>query len=147
VLTGTTAIPAGDYACSLIVDDTFTSGTATASFTVTVDTTPAVAALAAQTVHVGRPISYDISGLITDPDGIERTSLTYTVVENGQNELPDWLTFTPATQIFTGTPLLSDGPHTIDVKATDIKGISSTISSFVLTLTPNNAPVYTPLDD
>jgi len=100
-----------------------------------------------QTVHVGRALTYDISGLITDPDAGERATLTYSVVENGQGDLPDWLSFDHTTQIFSGTPLIHSGPHTIEIQATDSHSLSSTLTSFLITLTVNNPPVYTPLAD
>ena len=64
--------------------------------------------------------------------------MTYTA--SGQ---PDWLTFTPATRTFSGTPLEADTPntHTIEVTASD--GTLSASASFTLTVVAvNDAPGF-----
>ena len=48
-------------------------------------------------------------------------SLTYSATKSDGNALPSWLTFTPATRTFSGTPLNADvGTLSINVTATDL---------------------------
>ena len=65
---------------------------------------------------------------MADPEG---NAVTYTA--SGQ---PGWLTFTPASRTFSGTPLEADTPdsHTIEVTATD-DGTPEASSSATFTLT------------
>ncbi len=77
-----------------------------------------------------------------DPDG---DALFYTAALSGEYPLPDWLSFTSVTRMFTGTPTPADqGQYTIRVKAEDdFGGAAST--TFVITVMPisggNNPPV------
>ena len=62
------------------------------------------------------------SNTFSDPDG---DSLTYSAALSSGSSLPTWLTFTPATRTFSGTPAHSDGGTiTVRVTATDPGGLS-----------------------
>ncbi len=63
------------------------------------------------------------SNTFTDPDG---DTLTYSAALSSGSALPSWLTFTPATRTFSGTPAQSDGGTiTVRVTATDPGGLSA----------------------
>jgi hypothetical protein len=54
-------------------------------------------------------------------------TLTYTATKSDGSALPAWLTFTPATRTFSGTPAIGDiGTTSIKVTATDSGGLSVT---------------------
>ena len=89
---------AGTVTCTLTAADGFaTPGADSDNFDIIISTPPVIAALTDQTVIAGRPLSYDISGLITDPDTGHRAALTYSTTEVGQGDLMDWLSFTSGT--------------------------------------------------
>lgn len=72
----------------------------------------------------------------SDADG---DVLTYTATLADDSPLPGWLTFTPATRIFSGTPLREDvGSLSLKVTASD--GVHSTTDVFALTITLTNEP-------
>ncbi|MGC1242924.1 MAG: putative Ig domain-containing protein [Chryseosolibacter sp.] len=64
----------------------------------------------------------------------ENSPLTYSAALAGGAALPSWLTFTPSTRAFSGTPA-DPATLTIDVTASDGQGGSVT-DSFVLTINP-----------
>ena len=68
-------------------------------------------------------------------------SITYSAALSGGGALPTWLTFTAATQTFSGTPANGDvGTIDIDVTATDAGGLNNT-DTFTLTVNnTNDAP-------
>lgn len=76
----------------------------------------------------------------TDADGGD--SLTYSATLGNGNPLPAWLTFDPATQIFSGTPANGDvGILDVTVMATDTAGASA-IAGFALNIVNvNDAPM------
>ena len=81
--------------------------TSTASLTVTIhgaNDAPVLAAQTAnQTANVGSLFSLPLqAGTFTDVDGGD--TLTYTATAADGSALPAWLTFTPATRSFSGTP-------------------------------------------
>jgi len=76
-------------------------------------------------------------------------SLTYSATLANGAALPTWLSFSPTTRTFSGTPLNSDvGMLNLAVKATDSNGLSAT-DSFALTIqNVNDAPtVANPIAD
>jgi len=63
------------------------------------------------------------AGTFNDPDG---DSLTYSATALNGAALPSWLTFTPGTQKFSGTPTLANvGTLGVQVTATDPAGLSA----------------------
>ena len=109
------------------------------TFTITVtpvSEAPTVAnPIADQTAPLGEAFTFDIPlNTFADPDN-DPLTLTATGV-------PSWLTFTPATRRFSGTPTATDPtPSTITVTATD--GTSSVNDTFIITVLPNSAPSFT----
>ena len=74
------------------------------------------------------------AGTFTDPDN---DPLTFTATLANGDPLPDWLTFNPLTQIFTGTPPRGFvGP--IELKVTASDGTDSLPDNFLLTVTASN---------
>ena len=95
-----------------------------------------------QSVRAAEAFSYQFAAdTFTDPDG---DSLTYSATG-----MPTWLSFTPATRTFSGTPTAADVTATalsITVTATDPEGASNR-SSFQLTVlaasvTPDTSPAF-----
>ena len=75
----------------------------------------------------------------TDPNG---DNITYTASLTDGSPLPAWLTFTPSTRKFTGTPRVCDAPasYSITVTATDDGPIPQSASkSFTLTVAGTGA--------
>jgi Putative Ig domain len=64
------------------------------------------------------------SNVFSDPDA---DTLTYTAALAGGGSLPAWLTFTPATRTFSGTP---DAAGTVNVRVTASDGTLSTFEDF-----------------
>lgn len=75
-------------------------------------------AIPSQNAGVGLAYSFAFAATsFADP---ENQTLTYTATRGDDTPLPAWLTFTPATRQFSGTPTLADsGTYTIKVTATD----------------------------
>ena len=71
-----------------------------------------------QTATEGEAFSFAFdAGAFFDADG---DTLIYTATLSDGSDLPDWLTFTPATRAFTGTPADRDvGTHRVKVTARD----------------------------
>ena len=61
-------------------------------------------------------------------------TLTYTATKADGTALPSWMTFTPSTRTFTGTPQLSDA-GTVSVKVTASDGTASVSDTFDITVT------------
>jgi len=77
-------------------------------------------------------------GTFTDPDPNDH--LTYTVALSEGLPLPDWLTFDPATQTFSGTPTNADvGSIIIMVTAQD-EALATATTHFTLTVINVNDP-------
>ena len=119
----------------------------TTSFTLTVtavNDAPAFESDAAdQTATEDIAFSYQIPAA-TDPEG---GSLTYTAASvNGEGNavnLPDWLTFAGNTRTFSGTPLESDTPATVNIRVTASDGALTDTTDFTLTVTAvNDAPAF-----
>jgi len=71
----------------------------------------------------------------------ENDFLTYSAKLSDDTELPDWLSFTPSTRTFSGTPTSANlGAITVKVTATDRMGFAA-IDFFVINVVDiNNAP-------
>ena len=76
-------------------------------------------------------------------------TLTYTAELSGGGALPAWLTFTPGTRTFSGTPASGDvGTITIEVTADDSNGGTPATDTFDIVVSPpNQAPVNTVIAD
>jgi hypothetical protein len=74
-------------------------------------------------------------------------SLTYSATLSNGSNLPNWLIFNPDTRTFSGTPALANvGNLTIEVKATDKSGVSTT-DTFLLTVEPTTFKLSKIADD
>jgi len=111
-----------------------------------VNDAPVVAvAIADQSSAEDTAWSYQVpAGTFSDVDG---DTLTYSASLGDGSALPGWLTFTAATQTFSGTPPLNvAGDISLTVTASD--GSLSASYTFVLTVTANNtAPNDAPVVD
>jgi VCBS repeat-containing protein len=101
--------------------------TSSATLTVTIhgaDDAPVVAAQTAnQNASVGSAFSLTLApGVFTDVDSGD--SLSYVATLADGSVLPSWLTFTPSTRTFTGTPP-AGGTIGIKVTATDLAGLAT----------------------
>ncbi|MEQ1519927.1 MAG: cadherin domain-containing protein, partial [Aestuariivirga sp.] len=142
--------PANDDVGSLTirVTATDTSGaTATQDFQITVNNTNdgpvASAIIANQASDEDSGFSFTVPGTsFTDVDVGDTLTLSATLADG--SPLPAWLSFNPATQTFSGTPLNDDvGALTIRVTATDTSGASATQDFTVTVNNTNDAPVIT----
>ncbi|MCI1729368.1 MAG: putative Ig domain-containing protein [Chiayiivirga sp.] len=100
---------------------------------------PTVAnAIPNQAATVANAFSFQFaSNTFSDPDTVEATTpdvLVYSAQLGGGGALPGWLTFTPATRSFSGTPTV-DGTVTIEVTADDGHGGTVT-DSFDIVVAP-----------
>ena len=132
---------------SYTVSDGSATNTATVSITVTpVNDPPGTPSLTDQTATAGQPFTYQVPKVI-DP---ESNSLTYhAAVGQAINPLPGWLSFTPSSRTFSGTPRKAHvGIHTIVVEVSDSSAKSSR-ASFTLKVVqpPNQAPTAPTLTD
>ncbi len=126
---------------SVNVTATDTAGlSASSSFTLTiadVNAAPIVSnPISDQTVDPDASFSLDVSETFSDEDPNDTLSLTV-------SDLPNWLSFTPSTNTFSGTPGSDDaGTTTIVVTATDQASATAT-DSFDLTVnaSSNAAPM------
>ncbi|HEU5145200.1 MAG TPA: putative Ig domain-containing protein [Chryseosolibacter sp.] len=98
---------------------------------------PVVAnAIPDQTATVGTAFNFAFAlNTFSDANG---DALSYTATLSGGSPLPSWLTFTPSTRTFSGTPTTA-GAITIAVTASDGKGGSVT-DNFQLTTNVANSP-------
>ena len=106
-----------------------------ASLTVTIhgaNDAPVLAAQTAnQTANVGSLFSLPLqAGTFTDVDGGD--TLTYTATAADGSALPAWLTFTPATRSFSGTPTTT-GTLDVKVTATDSGGLAASETFNIVT--------------
>ena len=119
------------------VSDGVASADANVAVTVTpLNDAPVVAApIADQNGVVNQAFSFQVAAnAFTD---VDNPSLTYSAQLVGGGALPGWLSFTPATRTFSGTPP-GTGPLNIAVTASD--GTLSATDAFVLNVTAANAP-------
>ncbi|HTF19515.1 MAG TPA: putative Ig domain-containing protein, partial [Chryseolinea sp.] len=106
-----------------------------------VNTAPVVATpIPDQTATAGQPISYPFpANTFTDVDA--GTTLTYAATLSNGNPLPSWLTFTPGTRTFSGTPGTGN-VGVVDIRVTASDGSGGTVNdTFQLTINP---PPFTP---
>ncbi len=118
-----------------------------ASFTLTVvlppNRPPTALTLTPQTATEDQPFSYTAPAF-TDPDD---DALTYTSALVDDDALPAWLSFTPSSRTFSGTPLESDTPATLTIRVTatdDGEPPESASATFTLTVEEVNDPPETP---
>ena len=127
-------------------DSTGATGTNTFTIIATEPTLTAVNLLANQTVGVHTPFSQSASNVFNDSDG---DLLTLSATLSNGKPLPAWLTFTPATGLFTGTPLDGDiGAIDVKVTATDPglpngTDIAAAIDLFSIIVPLNHTPQFT----
>ncbi|MCB2008525.1 MAG: DUF4347 domain-containing protein, partial [Rhodoferax sp.] len=128
-------LPPGGTMNSSVNGFTVVTGAATNSV-------PTVAApLLDQSTNEDAPYSFTVpAGTFSDADPGDVLTLTARLADNSL--LPSWLTFNPATRVFSGTPANAQvGAITIRVTATDAQGATAT-SDFTLTVVNvNDAPV------
>jgi Ca2+-binding RTX toxin-like protein len=123
---------------SLTVSDVFTLAITP------VNDAPVVAALLAdQSSPEDTAVNFTLPvGSFTD---VDNAVLTYTATLANGSTLPSWLTFTAATQTFSGTPPANFN-GSIDVKITASDGSLTASDVFTLAITPvNDAPVVAAL--
>ena len=102
-------------------------------------------AISNQSVTVNTAFSFQFAAnTFEDVDG---DTLTYTAVESGETDLPDWLSFTAGTRTFSGTPTAT-GTVSVEVTASDGNGgtVSDTFdievaAAPVITIAPGTSPV------
>ena len=135
-------------ALSIRVTATDTAGaSATQDFTVTVantnDAPVASVTIANQSTNEDAGFSFTVpAASFTDVDVGDTLTLSATLADG--SPLPAWLSFDPATQTFTGTPLNDDvGSLSIRVTATDTSGATATQDFTVTVNNTNDAPVIT----
>ena len=117
------------------VTDTFEIAVTDSNVSPTVDNV-----IADQSVDEDTALNFVVpSNTFSDPDAGD--TLTYSATLSNGGALPGWLTFTAATQTFSGTPVNADvGAIDINVQATDNGGLSAT-DTFTLTVNNiNDAP-------
>ena len=97
---------------------------------------PVVAApIADQSGVVNQAFSFQVAAnAFTD---VDNPSLTYSAQLVGGGALPGWLSFTPATRTFSGTP---PGTGSLNIQVTASDGTLSATDAFVLNVTASNAP-------
>ncbi|MFN4281736.1 MAG: putative Ig domain-containing protein [Alphaproteobacteria bacterium] len=97
-----------------------------------------------QTTDEDALFSYNAASNFADDDTIHGDVLTYAATLSSGDPLPAWLSFNPATGLFSGTPENGDvGAYSIVVTATDQSG-TSVSDTFILTVANvNDAPVVT----
>ena len=102
------------------------SNTASATTTGDTNTAPTVAnAIPDQAAATGTAFSYAFpANTFSDADG---DTLTYTATKSDGTTLPSWLSFTPGTRTFSGTPQAGD-VGTVSVKVTASDGNSGSVS-------------------
>ncbi len=96
-----------------------------------------------QTATEDQIFSYTVP-TFTDSDG---DTITYTAALDDNTALPAWLSFTPSSRTFSGTPLESDTPDTLTIRITatdDGTPPASTSATFAITVEEVNDPPGTP---
>ena len=118
-----------------------------ASFTLKVvlppNQAPTAPTLTDQTATEDTLFSYTVP-TFTDPDD---NALTYAAALDGNSALPAWLSFTPSTRTFSGTPLESDTPSSLTIRITatdDGTPPESTSATFTITVKEVNDSPGTP---
>ena len=107
--------------------------------TATDPTLTVVNPLANQVVGVHTPLTLSAANVFNDSDG---DPITLSATKSDGSSLPAWLTFTPATGLFTGTPLDTDiGSIDVTVKATANGGTAT--STFTINVPLNHTPQFT----
>ena len=115
----------------------------TATFTVTVvnvNDAPTMGDIPNQTADENSPFRLDISTFVKDVDAGDTVTLTATL--GGGGALPDWLSFDPATGVFSGTPTSENlGVFSVLVSGTD-ESLATASDSFTITVADvNDDPV------
>ena len=117
------------------------------SFTLTVvlppNRPPTAPTLTPQTATEDQSFSYTFLA-VTDPEG---DAITYAAALDDDGALPAWLSFTPSSLTFSGTPLEPDTPNTLTIRVTatdDGDPLESTSATFTLTVKEVNDPPATP---
>lgn len=122
-------------------DGSANSNIATVSITITpVNDAPVLAnALANRSVTLGSSLNFAFAGNAFND--VDNPSLTYTATLLNGNSLPTWLSFSPTTRTFSGTPKTSD-LGTLSVKVTASDGSLSASDTFdvVVSERPNTSP-------
>lgn len=114
--------------------------TATNSFDIRLKASPTCTNPAAYAVTKGvENTGLDVTANFNDIDVASYDSLTFKAVENGQTDLPSWISFDTSTQAFTINATSTAVSTTVDITATDTDGQSVTCS---VTINPagNTAP-------
>ena len=104
---------------------------------------PTTPILAPQTATEDQSFSYTFDA-VTDPEG---DGITYAAALNDDGTLPAWLSFTPNSLTFSGTPLEPDTPNSLTIRVTatdDGEPSQSTSATFALTVEEVNDPPVTP---
>ena len=141
--TGLAASTRRDYRVSAInsIGTSTSSDAANATTGTAANNAPVVAIpIPDQTATEGALFSYAFPDTtFTDADSGD--TLSYTATKGDGANLPTWLTFTPATRAFTGTPAATD-VETVSVKVTADDSNGGLISDvFDIVVAANNAPV------
>ncbi|MCX7423245.1 MAG: putative Ig domain-containing protein [Planctomycetia bacterium] len=130
----------------VIVTATDSTG-ATDTDTFTIVATPAAGTLTAtsplanQTAGVHTPFSLSALGVFTDSTG---DTITLSATKADGTALPSWLTFTPATGEFSGTPLDGDvGSVDVKLTATTLSDQAAAIDLFSIIVPLNHTPQFT----
>ncbi|MBB3205139.1 autotransporter-associated beta strand protein [Rhodopirellula rubra] len=116
---------------------------ATSEFSIVVVNTNDVPVLASEIADQAATEDAEFSfafdaGTFVDVDGDE---LTFSAMQTDGSELPAWLTFTPATRSFSGTPANEDvGSVTVKVTATDPSNAIAVDEFFIVVSNTNDAP-------
>ena len=129
---------------TLSVKVTASDGTASVSDTfdivVAINSAPTVAnAIPHQAATAGTAFSYQFPAN-TFADADTGDTLTYSATKGDDSALPSWLTFTPGTRTFSGTPQAAD-VGTLSVKVTASDGMASVSDTFdIVVLAAGAAP-------
>ncbi len=132
--TGQITVPIGETSGGMTYDFTVTASqngfSQQESFTLTVTETnspPTIGSIADQSLSVDDPFEFEVpEGMDSD---IPAQTLTYSVLDDQGNALPDWLQFAPSTRRFTGTPPAgSEGRMSVVVSVSD--GFQTAFTSF-----------------
>ena len=147
VISGTpTNAAVGAHTVSIIATDE-TGATATDQITITVTNTndaPTVSTnIADQTIAEDAALGFTIpSSTFADVDTGDTSTLSATLTGGGN--LPDWLTFTAATGVLSGTPTNNEvGSISITITSTDTIGTSASDNFSLTTTNTNDAPTVT----
>jgi glucose/arabinose dehydrogenase len=132
---------AGDVgALAVRVTATNSASSVSDDFTLTVNAAPVMPTLVLplqdQNVNAGTPLIYVI------PEGsFSGTGLAYAALLSNGSSLPSWLTFTPATRTFSGTPSASN-VGTISVRVTATNGGGSANDIFDITVNSTGTSTF-----